>query len=689
MKTPPRPTVKSATRKSATRPRAAAKPSPKRVRAAALPVDGRLRVVVERVAPEIDAGRFPIKRTAGEAVDVTAHVHADGHDVVRAVVRSRLMPADGTPGEWLETPMQPLGNDEWGGRFVVEAEPAYEYTVHGWIDRFATWQKELRAKVDAGQDVSSELLEGAGLVQELADRVRPSNEADAHWLEARAELLAGTADMQERARDALDDQLAHLNDQVPDRSRTTEYERTLRVSVDRERARVGAWYEMFPRSWGPDPTRSATFREAANHLTRVAEMGFDVVYLPPIHPIGTSFRKGPGNSLEAQPGDPGSPWAIGSEAGGHKAVDPGLGTLDDFAHFLAEARRLGLEVALDLAYQCSPDHPYVREHPEWFRHRPDGTIKYAENPPKKYQDIYPFDFECEAWPELWNELKSVVEFWIAQGVLIFRVDNPHTKPYRFWEWMIGEFRREHPDAIFLAEAFTRPKMMYYLAKLGFTQSYTYFTWRNSKSELTDYFSELTRTEVVEFFRPNLFANTPDILHAYLQHGGRAAFEARLMLAATLGANYGIYSGFELAESRAVPGTEEYHESEKYQFRQWDWEKPGHIRDLVTTVNRIRHENPALHGDRSLRFHETDNPQLIAYSKRTIDDTNLLLMIVNLDPHNMQHGLLRVPTADFGLAGYDAYGVEDLLDGSRYTWRGEYNYVRLDPGVRPAHVLRIR
>ena len=645
--------------------------------------------MVERVRPEIDGGRFPIKRTVGEPVQVTAWIHADGHDTLAAVLRYRSVPARGKPPAWVEAPMQPLGNDEWAAGFVIDQYCPFEYTVEAWVDGFQSWRHALVAKVGAGQDVASELLEGAALVRAAARRARGSRATDAaHWLDAQADRVDGTADLPDRVAAAQDSQLARLVGQFPDRTFAAEYGRALRVSVDRERARFGAWYEMFPRSWGPDPERSATLREAAVHLDRVAAMGFDVVYLPPIHPIGTSFRKGRGNALSAGAGDPGSPWAIGSRAGGHKAVDPGLGTLDDFDHFVGEARRLGLEVALDLAYQCSPDHPYVREHPEWFRHRPDGTIKYAENPPKKYQDIYPLDFECEAWPALWAELKSIVEFWIAHGVAIFRVDNPHTKPYRFWEWLICEIRAEHPDVIFLAEAFTRPKVMGYLAKLGFTQSYTYFTWRNTKQELTEYFTELTRTEAAEFFRPNLFANTPDILHAYLQQGGPPAFRTRLTLAATLGATYGIYSGFELCENRAVTGTEEYLDSEKYQFRCWDVDRPGHITDLVTSLNRIRRANPALHANDGLRFCETDNPNLIAFYKIAPDRSNAILVVVNLDYEHLQHGVVQVPTGHLGLSPTDAYEVADLLDDARYTWRGEWNYVKLDPPVRAAHVFAL-
>jgi starch synthase (maltosyl-transferring) len=438
---------------------------------------------------------------------------------------------------------------------------------------------------------------------------------------------------------------------------------------------------MFPRSSGPHPTRSGTFRDAAADLARIADLGFDVVYLPPIHPIGASFRKGRNNSLDARPDDPGSPWAIGSEHGGHTAIDPGLGTMDDFEAFRAEAGRLGMEVALDLAWQCSPDHPWVREHPEWFRHRPDGTIKYAENPPKKYQDIYPLDFENEEWPSMWTALLDVARFWIDRGIRIFRVDNPHTKTFGFWEWFVDEIHAFAPDAIFLSEAFTRPAPMRYLAKSGFTQSYTYFTWRNSKTELTDYFTELTGTELAEYLRPNLFANTPDILHAYLQHGGRPAFEARLILAATLGASYGIYSGFELCERQALaPGSEEYADSEKYQIRKRNWQQPGNINELVCRINRIRREHPALQFDRSLRFIGTDNPEIIAYTKQHGDDR--LLIVVNLDPHHVQHGFVDAPV------DAEQFPVTDLLDDTTYTWHRPRNYVRLDPGIRQGHVFRL-
>jgi len=551
------------------------------------------------------------------------------------------------------------------------------------VDIFASWRKGLAAKVQAGQDVSSELLEGAALLRDAATRSARSD-----VLLERAAVLAGDAAASEREAAALDPALANVVSAAADRSRATVYDRVLQVLVDRERARCAAWYEMFPRSGGTDPTRSATFREAESALPRIAAMAFDVLYLPPIHPIGRTYRKGRNNTLTPAPDDVGSPWAIGSEEGGHTAVDPELGTIEDFDHFVATARDLGLEVALDLAYQCSPDHPWVRDHPEWFRHRPDGTIKYAENPPKKYQDIYPLDFECTEWRSLWQELKRVVEFWCARGIRIFRVDNPHTKAFHFWEWMIGEVRRQYPDTIFLAEAFTRPKIMKYLAKLGFDQSYTYFTWRNTRTELIEYFTELTKTDVREYMRPNLFANTPDILHEYLQAGGPAAFRIRLVLAATLGASYGIYSGFELCENVAVrPGSEEYLDSEKYQVRVRNWDAPGNLAPLIARVNTIRRQHRSLQFDWSLRFFASDNPQILCYAKNTPDNRDLVLVVVSLDPHHMQEGWVQVPLADVQATPDGGYPSEDLLTGARYLWRGEWNYVRLTP-AHPAHILHL-
>jgi starch synthase (maltosyl-transferring) len=642
------------------------------------------RVVVEGVTPQVDEGRYPAKRTVGETVVVEADVYADGHDEVSAVLLWRK--AGGA--DWNDVAMEALGNDRWRAAFTVADDTRYEFTVEGWVDRFETWRAALSKKVGADQDVSSELLEGAAIVRDAASRARGAQKTAV--TKAAAILENTSLPATERVVAALSEDLRERMARYADRSRATRLDRVLPIEVERERARFGAWYELFPRSAGTDPSRSATFDEAQALLPYIESMGFDVLYLPPIHPIGRSFRKGRNNSLTPAPGDPGSPWAIGAAEGGHTAIEPGLGTIDDFTHFLAAARRHNLEIALDIAFQASPDHPYVTEHPSWFRHRPDGTIKYAENPPKKYQDIYPFDFESGDWGDLWRELKAVIEFWIARGVLIFRVDNPHTKPFGFWEWALADIRKTHPDAIFLAEAFTRPKIMRHLAKIGFSQSYSYFTWRNTKAEIEEYFTELTQTEVREYMRPNLFANTPDILHEYLQLGGRPAFQARLVLAATLGANYGIYSGFELAENvPARPGSEEYLDSEKYQIRPRDFAAPDSLAELIARVNAIRREYRALQFDHGLEFHETDNPQLVCYSKRTPEGTDPVLVVVNLDPLNMQHGNVKLPLTDWKLPLDSAIEAQDLLSNETYFWRGEWNYVRLDPQSRVAHVLALR
>jgi starch synthase (maltosyl-transferring) len=644
--------------------------------------EGRRRVVIEGVAPEIDCGRFPVKRTVGERVVVEADVLIDGHESVAAALRFRRE-EDRT---WEEVRMRPLGNDRWRGAFAVSDLGTYRYTIRAWVDRFATWRTGLEKKVDAGQDVDVDLLAGADLVSRAA---RTATGDPARSLRAFARTLLDRPETAVAA--ALDPELAELMDAYPDRRPQAAYGRDLRVVVDRERARFGTWYELFPRSASSEPGRHGTFADVEKRLPYVAGMGFDVLYLPPIHPIGSSYRKGKNNTPGGGPEDPGSPWAIGSQQGGHTAVDPRLGTISDFERLVERARDHGLEVALDLAFQCSPDHPYVREHPEWFRHRPDGTIQYAENPPKKYQDIYPLDFETEAWPELWKELAEVVRFWIGRGVRIFRVDNPHTKPFAFWEWLIEEIKAEHPEVLFLAEAFTRPRVMYRLAKLGFTQSYTYFAWRNTKQELTDYFTELTRTSLREFFRPNLWPNTPDILTEHLQTGGTPAFMARLVLAATLGASYGIYGpAFELQEKQPIrEGSEEYMDSEKYEIRRWDLKRSDSLAEFLGRVNRIRRENEALQSDRSLRFHEIGNDHLIAYSKSTEDGANVILTVVNLDPHHPQGGWTGLDLGSLGLDPNEQYQVHDLLTEARFVWNGARNYVELDPHVVPAHIFRIR
>lgn len=646
------------------------------------------RIVIEAIDPEVDGGRFPIKRIPGEEVVVNADIFADSHNVLRAVIRYRRV----GDAAWQEAEMSEVTNDRWVGRFTVTEIGRYEYTLQGWIDSFLTWRRDLGKKLAAAQDVQTELLEGAQLLRDACGRAAhtEAGEMGVAWLRERADFIEGTAEPALRANAALEEQLIPLMMRFADRSRAASLPCARELVVDRERALRGAWYEMFPRSCTPEHGRHGTFRDAIARLPYIASLGFDVVYLPPIHPIGQSFRKGPNNALEATDADPGSPWAIGAADGGHTAVHADLGTLEDFDHFVSAARQIDLEVALDFAIQCSPDHPWVKEHPGWFRHRPDGTIKYAENPPKKYQDIYPLDFECDDWQGLWQALKECVLFWIEHGVLIFRVDNPHTKTFGFWEWMIREVQARHPEAIFLAEAFTRPKVMKYLAKSGFSQSYTYFTWKNSKAELTEYFTELAQSPVREFMRPNVFANTPDILHEYLQSGGRPAFISRLVLAATLSATYGIYGPpYELCENLPVhAGSEEYLDSEKFQIRHWDLDRPGNIRDIVTRMNKIRRENRALHSNRNLRFYPVDNDELIFYGKGTSNVHEMVLVVVNLDPFRVHSGWVRVPLYELGLGEHDTYQVHDLINGARYNWRGEVNFVQLDPTVCPAHVFRV-
>ena len=641
------------------------------------------RVVIEGVTPEIGGGRFPAKRVVGEVVTVGADVFAEGHDRLAALLRVRRT-GDAT---WQEIPMETRENDRWEAAFTVSELGTYEYTVHAWIDAFASWRGGLAKKCAAGLDVTSELLEGAALIRRTADRARG---ADRSWLAEQARTVGGTGEMAGRARTGLAPELAACVARHPDRSAETRYGQVLQVRVERERAQYGAWYEMFPRSASPEPGRHGTFADVVARLPYVAGMGFDVLYLPPIHPIGRTHRKGPNNAPTAGPADPGSPWAIGAPEGGHDAVHPELGTLTDFDRLVAATREHGLEIALDLAFQCSPDHPWVGAHPGWFRHRPDGTVQYAENPPKKYQDIYPLDFECAEWQALWEELRRIVLFWVDHGVHIFRVDNPHTKPFAFWEWLIAETARDHPDVIFLSEAFTRPKVMYRLAKLGFTQSYTYFTWRTTKAELEQYFTELTATPVREYFRPNLWPNTPDILHAFLQEGGRPAFIARLVLAATLGANYGIYGpAFELCVDRAVaPGSEEYLDSEKYQLVHWEIGRPDSLADLVVSLNRVRREHAALWSDWSLRFHPVDNEQLICYSKAAPDRGDVVLVVVNLDPVRVHGGWTALDLGALGLEADAPYAVRDLVTGARYAWRGARNYVELGAGPLPAHVFAV-
>ncbi len=650
---------------------------------AAANCDGRARAMIEGMQPEIDAGRFPIKRVVGETVRVEADVFGDGHDAVAAVVRYR---AEGD--RWQEVPMQALVNDRWQAEFTVDRTGSWYYTVVAWVDRFLTWHHDLKKRVAANQVTTVDLAIGAELVEAAAQRAT-GDAADQllRW----GRILRDEQSLAQAAEISADPVLEALMLQHADRQFATTYGRELRITVDRECARFSSWYELFPRSAADQRGRHGTLRDVQARLPYVASMQFDVLYLPPIHPIGTAFRKGKNNTTQAGPDDVGSPWGIGAREGGHKAIHPDLGTMEDFQNLVSAAKEQGIEIALDIAFQCSPDHPYVSEHPQWFRKRPDGTIQYAENPPKKYQDIYPFDFETEDWQALWNELKSIFEFWIERGVKIFRVDNPHTKSFPFWEWCIGEIKRQDPDVLFLSEAFTRPKVMYRLAKLGFTQSYTYFSWRNTKPELMEYLQDLTETEVREFFRPNFWPNTPDILPAFLQIGKRSAFMSRLVLAATLSSNYGIYGPpFEHCWSAPVkPGSEEYLNSEKYQVHYHDLARPDSLRDFIARVNRIRRDHSVLQANENLQFHSVDNDELICYSKTSADQSQTILTVVNLDPHYKQSGFVELPLTDLGLDPVHAYQVHDLLSDRRFLWHGPRNYVELDPGVAPAHIFRVR
>jgi starch synthase (maltosyl-transferring) len=700
------------------------------------PRDGRQRVVIEDVTPQIDAGTHPIRRTSGDEVVVNAAIFADGHDHLAA----RVLYRHEGEGEWRFVPMRELGNDIWAASFVADKLGAWRFTVQGWVDHFATWASDFAKRVAAqnkpelanafptamfddragiqvgsnpqeqdaaAQDVALALSTGAILIREAAKRARGEDARRMTEVAAKFHTLAG--ERRSFYENPCDEELQTLMARYPDLAHATRYKIELPVWVDRERARFSSWYELFPRSASPVAGQHGTLGDVEQQLPEIAEMGFDVVYLPPIHPIGRAFRKGPNNTTVAPPGAPGSPWAIGDRAavpcaplgadvagdcGGHKSIHPELGTFADFDRLVKSARSRGVDVALDIAFQCSPDHPWVKDHPDWFVKRPDGSIQYAENPTKKYQDIYPLNFESRDWRGLWDELYSVFEFWIERGVRVFRVDNPHTKALPFWEWCLSTIRSRYPDVIFLAEAFTRPHVMYGLAKRGFTQSYTYFTWRNSKPELQSYLEEITRPPVSEFFHPNFWPNTPDILHKTLQEGGRSAFMYRLILAATLVSNYGIYGpAYELAEN--VPAqppagrseSEEYLDSEKYQIRQRNRNRPDSLVPLIATLNRIRRENRALQSNTSLHFHSIDNPNLICYSKATPGFENTILAVVNIDSFNEQTGWTDLDLDRLGFSPHESLLVEDLLTGDRYTWR-DRNYVALRPGVQPAHIFRV-
>jgi len=655
-------------------------------------------IIIEGVTPEVDGGRYPAKRIIGDMVSVGADLIKDGHDLLAA----RTLYKGPGDDDWFAAPMRfDFHNDRWFSEFCVDRLGRWSFTIEAWTDAIATWRRGLEKNVAAGLDVASDLLEGARLARGVAKRTRFGPARASLLLSAK--LLEDRRDVSidKRIQRAFDDEFLALMEEHYRPADLTRLGRELAITVDRERARFGAWYELFPRSQvSPDEVastvtplpsdypRHGTFADAAAGLGRIASLGFDVVYLAPIHPIGRTHRKGKNNSLTPDPNDVGSPWAIGNENGGHTAIEPALGCMADFDRFVETARDLGMEVALDYALQCSPDHPWVREHPDWFFIRPDGSIRYAENPPKKYQDIYPLNFWCADREGLWRACRDVLLFWIAHGVKTFRVDNPHTKPPAFWEWMIYDIQRAHPDVIFFAEAFTRPKLMKSLAKLGFTMSYTYFTWKNSAPELREYFEELTSSSVVEYFRGNLFANTPDILNEYLVKGGRPAFRVRLLLAATLLPSYGIYSGFELCENDPVSeGSEEYLDSEKYQIRRRDYCAPGNINADIERLNTARRDQRALQLYGNLSFHTSENPTILFYRKAA-QSAGDILVAVNTDPANVQASVVHVPIADMGIDDDEPYIVHDLLTGARYTWRGARNYVRLDPAEQPGHLFLV-
>lgn len=653
------------------------------------------RVIIEGVTPRVDCGRFPAKRTQGDLVAVEADIFADGHDELAG----RLLYRHHASRRWQHAALTPIGNDRWRGLFTAEKLGRYLVTLEAWVDAFGTWRRDMKKRLAAEQDVTVDLRIGADLLDQVAGRARG---ADARRLTAAAATIRSARDPAAAAAVAMEDALYELASRHPDIAAGTRFPEELEIVVDPPRARFSTWYELFPRSTGA-PGRHGTFADVEARLPYIRDMGFDVLYLPPIHPIGRVRRKGRNNTVEAGAGDPGSPWAIGSAEGGHTAIHPELGTEAELRHLIDAARAVGIEVALDIAFQAAPDHPWVKEHPSWFRWRPDGTVQYAENPPKKYQDIYPLNFGTEDWRELWKALEDVFRHWIGIGIRTFRVDNPHTKPFAFWEWLITRIRRDEPDVVFLSEAFTRPRTMYRLAKLGFTQSYTYFAWRHAKAELEEYLTELTGTEVADYFRPNFWPNTPDILTEALQTGGRPAFMLRLVLAATLAANYGIYGpAYELMEHvPREPGSEEYMDSEKYQIREWDLDRPDSLRHFIARVNRIRHAHPALQLDRTLRFVRTDNDQLMAYTKhapwrpepppdeRAEPPEDVVLVVANLDVRNAQSGWVDVPIHEWGIPVDRPYEVVDELGGAAYTWQGHWNYVQLDPHVVPAHIFHVR
>lgn len=645
-------------------------------------IKGTQRVIIENVRPQVENGQFPAKRALGEKFTVTADIFSDGHDVIKA----ELLITPPSSRKTVIVPMKLLINDHWEGSFIPDTLGFYEYTLRGWIDHFTTWQRGLRKKFEANQRIDVELLIGAELMEKNAASAKPTQ---AKKLKSWAKELRESKDDASGLSLAVSDEVAKLMDECYDRTHATPYSKTLKVEVERKKALFSSWYEFFPRSASTTPGKHGTFKDCIRLLPRVAEMGFDVIYFPPIHPIGKVNRKGLNNALKANPGDPGSCWAIGSDEGGHKAIHPELGTLKDFKDLVKAAESYGIEIALDIAYQCAPDHPYVKEHPQWFRWRPDGSVQYAENPPKKYEDILPINFETEDWENLWQELKSVFDYWIDKGVKIFRIDNPHTKSFNFWEWVIKEVRTEHPEVLFLAEAFTRPRLMEWLAKTGFNQSYTYFTWRQSPYELKEYMLELSRTEMRDYYRPNFWPNTPDILTPDLVHGGETAHIFRVILAGTLSSNYGLYGPvYEFGINVQHPHKEEYLDSEKYEIKHWDWDAHTRIREVITRLNKIRKENPALQQTFDVHFADSTNPSVLCYAKADEERNNVMIMAVNMDPYNMQSASVRIPIGELGIPHGSSYVVHDMLSGSKFRWYDEWNYVELNPYLMPAHIFKV-
>ncbi|HRO41846.1 MAG TPA: alpha-1,4-glucan--maltose-1-phosphate maltosyltransferase [Flavipsychrobacter sp.] len=642
---------------------------------------GRKRVVVTNISPQINGGSYPAKAVIQDEFIISADVFTDGHDDVVASVllkhrKDRI---------WKEYPMSFINNDHWELKFYPTQLGFYQFQVQGWVDHFTTWRKGLIKKYEAGQDIKVELQIGAQLIEEAASR---AGTKDRNGILEQARLLTNVQTLEEAIMAATDDKLATAMYRLRDKKLITVYPEIFAFEVEIKRASFSTWYELFPRSASQEPGKHGTFKDVKQLLPRVAAMGFDTLYFPPIHPIGEQKRKGKNNSLTATENDPGSPWAIGNRLGGHKSIHPQLGTLKDFQDLIKEARKYDIEIAMDIAYQCAPDHPYVKQHPQWFKWRPDGTVQYAENPPKKYEDILPFNFETEDWENLWLELKSVIDFWIDKGVTIFRIDNPHTKSFAFWEWMIGEVRRDNPQVIFLAEAFTRPRIMEQLAKAGFNQSYTYFTWRNTAKEIEEYMTELTKTDMRYFFRPNFWPNTPDILPPEITYGGEVAHIRRLILAATLSSSYGLYGPvYEFGFTQPMPGKEEYIDNEKYEIRHWDWNAYTRIKEIISRVNRIRKENPALQDTYNIEFAKCTNEQIVCYVKTDKKTGNQLIVAVNMDSWNTQAGHVTLPLEKAGLPQGE-YMVRDLLSGDKYRWNGAVNFVQLNPYEMPAHILKV-